>query len=658
MLFRPKKSAYDARGGPPDAATAPILLSLFRCCRRVYRLNDRFAKCQFFGGYQQGIRDGAAPTGPCPKLAASWFMLMATPDPELDGQTTTNVQDRSRWLSAEAADLAEQSAQEWRDATAKRYPDRDFRHTNRSGVVVDPVYGPLDLEAVSLEDVGMPGRFPFTRGIYPVHYQYQPWMDLQIIGYGVPSQLRERMDLLQSQGGARGYFGGEAYNIIFDMPTSMGFDPDLPSALGAVGDCGVSICKADDFETLFAGKDLAKTHVSMVCNAGSPGILALYFAAARRMGFDTADLGGNITNYIWDFFGHCGGVNFSPKGSYRLCIDVAAYCARVAPRFNTLTVSEHNICEAGATNVQALAFSMATIIALNQECQKLGIDLDTVVPRYGFHVRYGEDFFEDIAKTRALRRMYAKINRDRFGCRKSASLQARIHAQSAGSLSTVQQPLNNLVRNAIGALAAAAAGVNGMTVNAFDEALGIPTEEAVTLSLRTSQIIAEESGITKVSDPLGGSYYVERLTTDIERAAEVLIAEIDDQGGLIACIENGWITDQVTRSAYQWRKAVEDGTEAMVGVNRHVVEEEPPVNVFHPSQDAARMALEDLARLRAERDQDATSAALERLRSASSAVLAGRDIGAVSEHLVQAALAGASLGEMQAVLFEIFGRNK
>jgi methylmalonyl-CoA mutase N-terminal domain/subunit len=533
-----------------------------------------------------------------------------------------------------------------------------FETTNRSGLTVKPAYGPSDVDATPARDVGMPGEFPYTRGIYPIHYQYQPWMDLQIIGYGVASQLRERMDLVAAEGGARGYFGNEAYNIIFDMPTSMGFDPDLPSVRGAIGDCGVSISKTSDFERLFEGKNLAKTHVSMVANAGSPGLLAMYIAAARRMGAPTDQLAGNITNYIWDFFGHCGGVNFSPRGSYRLCADIAGWCAREAPRFNTVTISEHNICEAGATHVQAVAFSIATVIALNEECQRMGIDLDSVVPRYGFHVRYGEDFFEDVAKTRALRRLYAKVNRDRFGCVKYSSQQARIHAQTAGSLLTAQQPLNNLVRNTCGAMAAVMAGVNGMTINAYDEALGIPTPEAVTLSLRTSQILAEETGLTKVSDPLGGSFYVESLTTDIEMACNELIDEIDSRGGLIACIESGWINDQVTQSAARWRDEVESGERPMVGVNRYVVDDQPEVSVFQPDPDAPQMALDDLADHRRRRDATATEHALSALRRASELVMSGQQIGSVTGALVDAAEADATLGEMQAVLFDVFGRNK
>jgi methylmalonyl-CoA mutase N-terminal domain/subunit len=545
----------------------------------------------------------------------------------------------------------------WQRQVDERYPGRDFASMNRSGVPIRPVYDPHDLDAAGVGPEA-PGQYPFTRGIYPIHYQHQPWMDLQIIGYGVPSQLRKRMDLIKDADGAKGYFGGEAYNIIFDMPTSMGYDPDTPGVGGSIGDCGVSISKASDFEELFRGKDLSKTHVSMVCNAGSPPMLALYFAAAARLGYSADHLGGNITNYIWDFFGHCGGVNFSPRGSYRLCIDVASYCAASAPKFNTVTVSEHNICEAGANHAQALAFSLATIVALNEEAQSLGINPDVLLPRYGFHVRYGEDFFEDVAKTRALRRMYARINSERFGAKRTSSLTARIHAQTAGSLLTVQQPMNNLIRNAYGGLSAVLAGVNGMTINAYDEALGLPTEEAVTLSLRTSQVIAEETGVSRVSDPLAGSYYVESLTTAIEARAQEILDEVDSRGGLVACIESGWVQDQVAESAYRWRNEVESGERVLVGVNKFVVDELDETKVFQPNPTAARLALEDLARHKAERNDDETVEALDQLRVASHDVARGHNIGSVTESLVRAAAADATLGEMQSVLFDVFGRNK
>lgn len=553
------------------------------------------------------------------------------------------------------AEAAETPYAKWQRAVSARYGEKSFVARNRSGVELEPVYGGLDRNG---EPAEMPGQYPYTRGIYPIHYQYQPWMDLQIIGYGLPSQTRERMDLLLEQGGSKGYFDREAYNFIFDMPTSMGYDPDFPGVRGSIGDCGISVCKASDYEILLDGKNLEKTTVSMVLNAGSPGMLALYLAAAKRRGFAFDKLGGNVTNYIWDFFGHSGGTNFSPRGSYRLIADIAAYCAREVPLWNTLTISEHNICEAGANNVQAVAYSIAAIIAVNEECVKLGIEPDSVVPRFGFHVRYGENFFEEIAKTRALRRVYAKVNRERFGCTKSSSLQARIHAQTAGSLLTAQQPLNNLVRNAYGALAAVLSGVNGMTINAYDEALGLPTEEAVTLSLRTSQIIAEETGSVHVSDPMGGSYYIEELTDEIERRVFDILADIDDRGGLIACIESGWIKQQVSAAAYQWRQEIESGARTMVGVNKYTTDEPENYAVFQPDPEAARLAIADVQRHREERDNARCTAALDDLRRAAIEVNEGRQVGSVMEKLVAAADADATLGEMQTVLHEVFGRNK
>jgi methylmalonyl-CoA mutase N-terminal domain/subunit len=564
--------------------------------------------------------------------------------------------------SAAARDLgaehASASRAEWEKQLRERYKDANFGHRNRSGMELRPAYDPADLGEQGLDRPPMPGQYPFTRGIYPIHYQYQPWMDLQIIGYGVPSQLRERMALLRREGGARGYFGGEAYNVIFDMPTSMGFDPDYPGVVGSVGQSGVSICKTSDYEALLAGADLSKTHFSMVSNAGSPAMLALYVAAAKRMGFDGPQLRGNITNYIWDFFGHCGGMNFSPRGSYRLCVDVVAYGAEHIPNFGTVTFSEHNICEAGATNVQAVGLALAAVVAMNEECVELGLPVDTIASRYGFHVRFGEDFFEDIAKTRALRSLYAKLNKERFGCQTSNALKARIHAQTAGSLLTVQQPANNIVRNSIGALGAVIAGVNSMTINAFDEALGLPTEQAVTLSLRTSQVIGEESGIKNVSDPLGGSYYVEALTAQIEDACMELIEKVDEQGGLIACIESGWARAEVAASAYEWRRQVEDGTRGIVGVNRFATDDADDTPVFRPDPNVAKLALADLERHRASRDQAACDAALDQLRNAAQEVMAGRNIGATTAALIAAADADATLGEMQSVLFDVFGRNK
>ena len=482
-------------------------------------------------------------------------------------------------------------------------------------------------------------------------------MDLQIIGFGVASQLRERMQLLDREGGARGYFGGSAYNIIFDMPTSMGYDPDHPGVIGSIGDTGVSICKARDYEVLLKDVDLAKTHFSMVCNAGSPPMLALYLAAAQRMGYGHGDLHGNITNYIWDFFGHSGGMNFSPRGSYRALADACAYCAEHVPNFGTVTFSEHNVAEAGATTVQSVGFALSAVQALNRECLTLGLKLDDVAPGYGFHLRYGEDFFEDIAKTRVLRKLYAEMNAA-DGCTTPSSLRARIHAQTAGSLATVQQPLNNIVRNAYGALAAILAGVNGITINAYDEALGLPTAEAVTLSLRTSQILAEEIGVKNVTDPLAGSYFVESLGAQFEEECAALIAKVDELGGLIECIESGWVRSEIGASAYSWRRQVEDGTRVVVGVNKFATDAEQPIPVFQPDPEITRLALDDLARLRETRNDHAWRRALRDVEEAASRIMRGKQIGSLTAALVRAAEADATLGEMQEVLFSVLGRNK
>lgn len=560
-------------------------------------------------------------------------------------------------MSVQGEALRSAERERWEKTVAERYEGRDFTRPTRSGIPVAPVYDKSNLEQRPPSEA-MPGQFPYVRGIYPIHYQYQPWMDLQIIGYGVADQLRERMELLDREGGSRGYFGGSAFNVIFDMPTSMGFDPDYPGVRGSIGDAGVSICKAADYEALLAGRDLAKTHFSMVCNAGSPAMLGLYVAAAERMGFAGEQLHGNLTNYIWDFFGHCGGMNFSPRGSYRLAVDVCAYCSEHVPHFGTITFSEHNICEAGATNVQAVALALAAVIAMNAECVELGLDVDPIASGYGFHVRYGEDFFEDVAKTRALRSLYAKINAERFGCRSGNAQKAKIHAQTAGSLLTVQQPKNNIVRNAYGALAAVMAGVNGMTINAYDEALGLPTEEAVTLSLRTSQIIGEETGVKQVSDPLAGSYLVESLTAEIEAACLAYIDRIDEQGGLIACIESGWARAEVAASAYEWRQQVESGERTLVGVNKFTGDDDGETEVFRPDPNVAELAIADLERHRSERDQAATDAALAGLRAAGESVQRGEAVGSTTAALVAAAHADATLGEMQSVLFDVFGRNK
>ncbi len=548
----------------------------------------------------------------------------------------------------------EELEKKWREHLLKRYQGKEFKSTSLSGIEVKSVYDIKDVENIQYEDIGLPGEYPYTRGIYPIHYQYQPWMNEQIIGYGIPSHLRDRIKLLREEGGAQGYFGREAFNLIFDQATQSGYDPDDPVAMGRIGDTGVSVCKAKDFEVLFEGTDLNKTNVVFVANNSSPTILALYIAAAERMGVAQKNLRGNLTNYLYcKFFQDC--ESFPPKSAFKIMREVIKYCTRNIPGWNTLTITEHNMKEAGASQVQALAFSLAVSIATTEECIKAGLKPDDFIPRFGFHVEFGENFFEDIAKVRALRRMYAKINKERFGCTNPKSLQARIHGQTAGVTMTVQQPLNNLIRNSLHTLSMILAGVNGTQVDAYDEALGEPTEEAVTLSFRTQQIIYHETGITSVSDPLAGSYYLEWLTSEIERQAGEILEAIDKQGGFVKCWENGWLKRKITESAFKWRQKVESGEKVIVGVNKYFSDNDHGVEVFKPHPDTEKMAAEDVIKHRRERDNEKCRAALENLHAEAVKVEQSDTEGNLMEALVGAAKADATLGEMQAVLREVFG---
>ena len=306
----------------------------------------------------------------------------------------------------------------WLGVIDQRYKGNAYSSVNRSGIEIKAVYSAADQADSDYNEIGMPGQYPYTRGIYPIHYQHQPWMDLQIIGFGNAQMLRERMDLLLEQGGAKSYFGGEAYNVIFDVGGSDGHDPDDPLVLGRIGDVGLQVCKSSDFEILLKDKDMTKTHFSIV---GNYCLFPLYLASMERMGFEKTQLRGNTVSYLWDHFA-CYGVNYKPKNAFKVIRELLRYCRDNMPQWNTVAISEHNMTEAGATAAQALGATMAVIIEINETCLRGGLDLDDCVPGYGFHVRYGESFFEDIAKTRALRRMFAKINKERFGCKKTGSL--------------------------------------------------------------------------------------------------------------------------------------------------------------------------------------------------------------------------------------------
>ena len=557
-------------------------------------------------------------------------------------------------FSNETLKKSEELQKRREERVLNRYKGKEYKAVTTSGIEIKPVYDVGDIEGIEYEDIGLPGEYPYTRGIYDIHYQYQPWMTEQVIGYGMPTQLRDRMMLLRKEGGSRGYFGREAYNFVFDQAAVSGYDPDDPMVMGTIGYGGLSVCKAKDFEILFEGMDLSKTNVVLLGANTGPAMLALYIVAAERMGVPKEKLAGNSANYLYDQF-FCDRESFRPRNAIKAMRELIKYCSKNMQLWNVLTISEHNMEEAGATPVQALAFSLAVSIAVTEECIRAGLNPDDFVPRFGFHVQFGDNFFEDIAKTRALKRMYAKINKERFDCKNPKSLQARIHGQTAGVTLTAQQPLNNIIRNTIDALGAILSGVNGATVDAYDEALGIPTEEAVTLSLRTQQIIQHETGVIDVSDPLAGSYYVEWLTSEVERSAYEILETIDKAGGFVKCWENGWLKKEVLESALKWQQKVESGEKVIVGVNKYISDEEEQVRVFQVDQEVERMAIEDVRKHREERDNVKTRTALDNLMAEAKRVERSETEGELIEALIKAASADATLGEMLAVLREVFG---
>jgi methylmalonyl-CoA mutase N-terminal domain/subunit len=550
-------------------------------------------------------------------------------------------------------DEGKELEERWQEEVSRRYKGKDFQSTTRSGIPIKAVYGPQDIEDINYRDIGWPGEYPYTRGLYPILYQYQPLMKEQLLGYGVPEQLRERMDLLIKEG-AEGYFGRQVFNIAFDQASHHGYDPDDRRVVGRIGDSGVSVCKVDDFETLFRGIDLAKTNVVLNNCNGAPVMLALYIVAAERLGFPKEILRGNSTNYLytkwfWDT------ESFLPRNAMKVIRELIKYCSRKMPMWNTLTITPHNMEEAGATAVQALAFSLAVFIAITEECLNVGLKPDEILPRIGFHTSHGNDFFEDICKVRALRRMYAKINKDKFGCRNDKSLQARIFGQTAGSTLTAQQPMNNIIRSSIHALGAILAGVNGLTVDAYDEALNIPTEEAVTLSLRTEQIILEETEIPAICDPLAGSYYVEWLTNKLEEEAYKILSKINDMGGYVKCWESGWLKSQVDNSAYNWRKQVDSGERVIIGVNKYVKDKEEKFGVFQHDPEAERIAIDRVRSFRERRNNARTRASLEDIRNEAKMVADGDSKGDLMPAIIEGVKAGATLGETTSVLREVFG---
>src|SRR5919206_4585329 len=436
---------------------------------------------------------------------------------------------------------------------------------------INRLYTPENISDVDLGiDIGKPGEFPYTRGIHATGYRGKLWTMRQFAGYGTPEETNQRYKALLAA-------GGTGLSVAFDLPTLMGRDPDHPLSLGEVGKCGVNVTSLADMERLFDGIALGEVTTSMTINSPAAMIFAMYLVVAEPQGADLGTLSGTIQNDILKEFIAQKEYIFPPRPSMRIITDIFAFCAAEVPKWNTISVSGYHIREAGATALQELAFTLRDGLEYVQWGVDAGLDVDRFVPQISFFFNAHSDFFEEIAKYRAARNLWAHAMRDRFGAKNERSWKLRFHSQTAGVSLTAQQPYNNVVRTALQALSGVLGGTNSLHTNSLDEALALPTEEAATLALRTQQIIAHETGVAGIVDPLGGSYFVEKLTSDLEEETLAYFDTIDRMGGMVAAIEKGYPQREIAESAYKFQQAVEQRDKVIVGVNEFVSEQEEPI---------------------------------------------------------------------------------
>ena len=541
---------------------------------------------------------------------------------------------------------------EWLEETLRpaveRYPERRVSFETDSGLAIDPLYSPENLASRQYdyaEDIGFPGEFPYTRGVQASAYRGRVWTMRQYSGYATAADTNRRYRYLLDQ-------GQTGLSVAFDLPTQIGYDSDHPLAKGEVGKVGVPICSIEDMETLFAGIPLDKVSTSMTINATASLLLCFYIAAAGRQGVSPGQVSGTIQNDILKEYIARGTYAYPPRPSMRLVVDVFKYCAESVPRWNTISISGYHMREAGATAVQELAFTFANAIAYVQAALDAGLKVDEFAPRLSFFFVSQNNLFEEVAKFRAARRMWAHIMRDRFGARDPRSLMLRFHTQTAGVSLTAQQPDNNVIRCTVQALAAILGGTQSLHVNSRDEALALPTEESAQLSLRTQQILAYESGTADVVDPLGGSWYVESLTNDLEEQALEYIRRIDDMGGAVAAIEDGFQMREIGDASYRHRQEVESGDRIIVGVNRYSTEEPPVEGLMRVDEEAARQQVARLDRLRSQRDGGAAQAALSRLEGVA------RSEANTVPPILECVEAHCTLGEISGILRTVFGEQE
>jgi methylmalonyl-CoA mutase N-terminal domain/subunit len=518
----------------------------------------------------------------------------------------------------------------------------DARFTD-SGIEIKPVYTGSDLEGWDEEkQLGRPGTFPFTRGIYPNMYRGKPWTIRQYSGFGTAEATNERWRLLLAG-------GGTGLSCAFDLPTQMGFDSDHPRALGEVGKVGVAIDSIDDMRILLSGLPLDQVTTSMTINATAAILLLLYQLVAEEQSVPGAQLGGTIQNDILKEYVARGTYIYPPRPSMRLITDTFAYCRENLPSWNTISVSGYHIREAGSTAVQEIAFTLANGIAYVEAAVQAGLPVDEFANRVSFFWNAHNNFFEEVAKFRAARRMWAKIMTERFQAADERSKLLRFHTQTGGSTLTAQQPENNIVRVTVQSLAAVLGGTQSLHANGFDEALGLPTAKAATIALRTQQIVANESGVTDTVDPLAGSYFVESLTDAVEAGAWAYLEKIDGMGGSVAAIEAGYMQDEIEQAAYEYAKEVDAGAKVIVGVNKFTSSDELPAEVFPIDPALESHQVDRVRATRASRDQGAVDAALADVATAA------RGSANLLLPMKEALKRRATLGEVSDVLRTEFG---
>ena len=546
--------------------------------------------------------------------------------------------------------MPSENKQEWTESTLdpvlKRFGERQDSFETASGIAEDVLYTPEDRDGAEYADqLGYPGEFPYTRGVQPTMYRGRLWTMRQYAGLASPEESNRRYHYLIEH-------GQTGLSVAFDLPTQTGYDSDHAMAQGEIGRTGVPISSLADMETLFDGIPLDRVSTSMTINATAPILLALYIAVAKEQGVDPAVLNGTIQNDILKEYIARGTYIYPPKPSMRLVTDTFEYCSEHVPRWNTISISGYHMAEAGATAAQELAFTFSNAIAYVQAAVDAGLDVDRFAPRLSFFFVAQSHLFEEIAKFRAARRMWAKIMRERFGAENPRSWTCRFHTQTAGVTLTAQQPDNNTIRTTIQALAAILGGTQSLHVNSKDEALALPTEESVQLSLRTQQILAYEMGVANTVDPLAGSYYVESLTDEVEEKAFEYIQQIDDLGGALSALDRGYQIQEIHESAFSHQQKVEDGERVVVGVNRFQAPTPPIERLQTIGRLEAQKQLDRLAQVRRERDDADVEAALARIEDVA------RGTENVMPAIIEAVEAYATLGEISDVFRSVFGEQQ